>query len=110
VLYQIEEEIRGRSAQERQAVREARAGPRLVELHNWLNVTLRTLSKKSELAVAIRYALSRWQALCRYQQDGRIEIDNNAAGRALRAVGLGRKNYLFAGADSGGERAAAMSR
>ena len=62
----------------------------------------------SELAIAIRYALTRWSALTRYCDDGRIEIDNNAAERALRAVALGRKNYLFVGADSGGERAAAI--
>jgi len=69
---------------------------------------LAKLSKKSELAGAIRFALSRWNALTRYRDDGCIEIDNNAAERALRAVALGRKNYLFAGADSGGERAAAI--
>ncbi len=69
---------------------------------------LAKLSKKSELAGAIRYALSRWNALTRYRDDGCIEIDNNAAERALRAVALGRKNYLFVGADSGGERAAAI--
>ena len=66
------------------------------------------LSRKSDTAAAIRYALSRWPALMRYGDDGRIEIDNNAAERALRAVALGRKNYLFAGSDSGGERAAAI--
>jgi len=58
--------------------------------------------------LAINYALGRWQALVRYCDDGSIEIDNNAAERALRAVALGRKNYLFAGSDAGGERAAAM--
>ena len=58
--------------------------------------------------MAIHYALSRWEALLRFCQDGRLEIDNNAAERALRAVAIGRKNYLFAGADSGGERAAAI--
>jgi len=66
------------------------------------------LSKKSELAKAIRYALSNWVALTRYCEDGRLEIDNNAAERALRAVALGRKNWLFAGSDDGGERAAAI--
>jgi hypothetical protein len=74
----------------------------------WLHATLSTLSKKSELAVAIRYALSRWAALTRYRDDGRLEIDNNAAERALRAVALGRKNWLFTGSDDGGERAAAI--
>jgi len=105
-LYHIEEQIRGHSAQERQAVRQARAGPLLEVLYQYLIDTVRTLSKKSELAGAIRYALSRWKALTRYRDDGRIEIDNSAAERALRAVALGRKNYLFAGADTGGERAA----
>ena len=60
------------------------------------------------MAAAIRYALGRWPALLRYCDDGRIEIDNNAAERALRAVAIGRKNYLFAGSDAGGERAAAI--
>jgi len=70
--------------------------------------TLRSLSAKSETAGAIRYALSRWRALTRYADDGMLEIDNSAAERALRAVALGRKNFLFAGSDCGGERAAAM--
>ena len=58
--------------------------------------------------MAVRYALSRWDALLRYVNDGRIEIDNNAAEHSLRTVALGRKNYLFAGSDAGGERAAAI--
>lgn len=107
-LYEIEREIRGRPANERQAVRRARAGPLLDELHEWLQLSLSTISAKSELAIAIRYALTRWTALVRYAGDGRIEIDNNAAERALRDVALGRKNYLFAGSDAGGERAAAI--
>jgi hypothetical protein len=69
---------------------------------------LRSLSSKSETAAAVRYALSRWRALTRYTEDGLLEIDNGAAERALRAVALGRKNFLFAGSDCGGERAAAM--
>jgi transposase len=60
------------------------------------------------LAEAIGYALNHWQALIRYALDGRIEIDNNAAERALRAIALGRKNFLFAGSDAGGDRAAAI--
>ena len=107
-LYGIEAEIRGRLPDERAAVRQARAGPELDSLHAWLRTTLTQLSKKSELALAIRYALSRWTALTRYRDDGRLEIDNNAAERALRAVALGRKNWLFAGSDEGGERAAAI--
>jgi transposase len=107
-LYKIEEEIRGRPPDEREAVRQARAGPELESLHSWLHQTATTLSKKSELAKAIRYALSNWVALTRYRDDGRLEADNNAAERALRAVALGRKNWLFAGSDDGGERAAAI--
>ncbi len=69
---------------------------------------LGSLSKKSETAVAIRYSLSHWRALTRYVEDGLLEIDNSAAERSLRAVVLGRKNYLFMGSDSGGQRAAAL--
>ncbi len=107
-LYVIESDIRGAPPAERKAVRESRAGPLIDALHAWLKASLSTLSKKSELAGAIGYALARWTALVCYLTDGRIEIDNNAAERALRAVALGRKNYLFAGSDAGGERAAAI--
>ena len=74
----------------------------------WLEAMLAKLSRKSDTAAAIRYALSRWRALTRYADDGTLEIDNNAAERALRVVALGRKNFLFAGSDAGGERAAAI--
>ena len=107
-LYAVEAEIRGRPPDERMQIRRARAGPELEALKTWLHATLTTLSKKSELAVAIRYALSRWAALTRYRDDGRLEIDNNAAERSIRPVALGRKNWLFAGSDDGGERAAAI--
>jgi hypothetical protein len=80
----------------------------LEALHRWLHATLKQISQKSELGQAIRYALSRWKALTRYRDNGIVEIDNNGAERALRAVALGRKNYLFAGSDAGGERAAAI--
>jgi hypothetical protein len=80
----------------------------LESLRQWFEATLPKLSRKSDTTAAIRYALSRWEALVRYCDDGKIEIDNNAAERSLRAVALGRKNYLFAGSDSGGERAAAI--
>jgi hypothetical protein len=107
-LYAVEADIRGRPPDERRRVRQARAGPELESLHAWLHATLTAVSKKSELAVAIRYALSRWAALTRYRDDGRVEIDNNAAERSLRAIALGRKNWLFAGSDDGGDRAAAI--
>lgn len=107
-LYAIEDEIRGKPADIRLSIRQARARPLLDELRKWMEKALRSLSAKSETAGAIRYALSRWRALTRYTEDGLLEIDNSAAERALRAVALGRKNFLFAGSDCGGERAAAM--
>ncbi len=107
-LYGIEEQIRGKPPNERRAVRQAQAQPLLDSLRQWFEATLSKLSRKSETTAAIRYALSRWDALTRYIKDGHIEIDNNAAERSLRGVALGRKNYLFAGSDAGGERAAAI--
>jgi transposase len=107
-LYAIEAQIRGESPAQRRAARQARAGPLLEALREWLGQKLGRTSKKSDLARAIGYVLTRWTALTRYCHDGRIEIDNNAAERALRAVALGRKNYLFCGSDAGGERAAAI--
>jgi transposase len=107
-LYGIENEIRGRPADERRQVRQARARPVLESLRGWLESCLTKLSRKSDTTVAVRYTLSLWDALVRYCDDGRLEIDNNAAERELRAVALGRKNYLFAGSDAGGERAAAI--
>ena len=107
-LYAIEAEIRGRPPDERAQARQARAGPLLESLREWLRQTLGRVSKKSELAKAVSYILTRWTAFTRYRDDGRIEIDNNAAERSLRAVVLGRKNYLFYGSDAGGDRAAAM--
>jgi transposase len=107
-LYAIEAAIRGQPPDERARDRRTRAGPLLRALHDWLHATYAAASKKGALASAIQYALARWSALTRYVDDGRLEIDNNAAERALRAVALGRKNYLFNGSDAGGDRAAAM--
>jgi transposase len=107
-LYAIEDEIRGEPADLRLNIRQTRARPLLDELSKWMEKVLRSLSVKSETAAAIRYALSRWRALTRYTNDGLLEIDNSAAERALRAVALGRKNYLFVGSDEGGERAASI--
>jgi transposase len=107
-LYVIEAEIRGHPPEVRCSVRQARARPLLDDLRHWMERTLRSLSAKSQTAVAVRYSLSHWRSLTRYLEDGLLEIDNNAAERALRTVVLGRKNYLFMGADSGGHRAAAL--
>src|SRR5216684_4246279 len=107
-LYAVESDIYGRSPEERREIRNTRSRPLLESLKQWLEETLIKLSKKSDTAMAVRYALGRWEALLRYCDDGHLEIDNNAAERALRAVALGRKNYLFAGSDRGGESAAAI--
>jgi transposase len=107
-LYRVEEQIRGKPPEQRRAVRQTESKPLLDSLRQWLETTLSKLSRKSDTTAAIRYALSRWHALTRYIEDGHIEIDNNAAERSLRGVALGRKNYLFAGSDAGGERAAAI--
>jgi transposase len=107
-LYAVESDINGRSPEERREIRNTRSRPLLESLKQWLEETLVKLSKKSDTAIAVRYALGRWEALMRYCDDGHLEIDNNAAERSLRAVALGRKNHLFAGSDRGGESAAAI--
>lgn len=107
-LYALEREIRGQSPAARRACRQARARPVLAELHAWLGAILVQVSAKSDLAKAIKYALVRWEALTRYCEDGRIELDNNSAERSIRPLVLGRRNYPFAGSDAGGERAASL--
>ncbi|OED36538.1 transposase [Chromatiales bacterium (ex Bugula neritina AB1)] len=107
-LYGIEQSIKGLSAQRRFRARQTRAGPLLEKLKKRLQQTRSSISKKLSLASAIHYALARWELLVRYVDDGRIEIDNNAIEREIRPVALGRKNYLFAGSDDGGNRAALM--
>jgi transposase len=107
-LYKVESGIRGKPPDERRRIRQLHSQPLMHELKAWFEQTLLRVSNKSELAVSIRYALTRWVALIRFIDDGRVEIDNNAAERALRCVALGRKNFLFAGSDAGGERAAAI--
>lgn len=107
-LYAVEAEVRGQPPDVRRQHRQARAGPLLDDLRAWLTSMVGKVSAKSELAKAIGYTLTRWGSLTRYRDDGRIEIDNNAAERALRGVALGRNNYLFMGSDAGGERAAAI--
>lgn len=107
-LYQVEDAVRGRPPDERRRSRQEHALPQLADLRSWLDATLSKLSGKSELAKAIRYGLSRWPALTRYADHGGLEIDNNAAERAIRPLAIGRKNWLFAGSDTGGERAAVI--
>ena len=107
-LFAIEARINGRAPPERLAVRQQDAIPLLAELEAFLQKVLSQVSGKSKLAQAIRYATSRWTALTRYTTDGRLEMTNNAAERAIRPLAMTRKNYLFVGSDFGGIRAAAM--
>ena len=107
-LYEIEAEIRGRPPGARRDERRARAGPVLDELKAWLELQKSRVPGRGELAGAIRYALARWDALLRYVSEGTLEVDNNAAVRALRGIAVGRRNWTFAGSDAGGERAAAV--
>ncbi|SKA39019.1 IS66 family transposase [Consotaella salsifontis] len=103
-LYAVEAEVRGQSPPHRLAARQSRSKPIITDLRAWLDAQLAQISGRSTLAEAIRYALSRWQGLARFLEDGRIELDTNPVERAIRPVSLGRKNHLFAGSDGGGER------
>ena len=109
VLYRIEAEIRGRSAEERRVARQARSQPVVEGLAPWLGEQLSRISQKSRLAEAIRYALSRWAGLSLFLEDGRIEIDTNVVERAIRPLALTRKNALFAGSDGGAEHWAVIA-
>jgi len=105
-IFAIEREINGQNAESRRAVRQTRSAPLLADLKAHLEASLVRISRKSDLAVAIRYSLNRWEALCRFIDDGRLEMTNNAAERAIRPLTLGRRNWTFLGSDAGGERAA----
>jgi transposase len=107
-LYSIEAGIRGKPPDERLRVRQEKSKPLLATFESTIRAKLATLSKKATLTGAINYSLNHWAALTFYCEDGRAEISNVLAENALRCVALGRKNYLFVGSDSGGERAAAM--
>ncbi|MEQ8697251.1 MAG: IS66 family transposase [Bauldia litoralis] len=108
-LYAIENEIRGRSAAERQAARDTRSRSLVDAMKPWLEDQLHQVPPRGGLAEAIRYALARWPALCRFLDDGRVELDNNPVERAIRPVALGRKNHLFAGSDGGADRWAVIA-
>ena len=107
-LYAIEAEIRGQPPEVRLAARTAQSAVLFTALKGWLDHTLGRIPGKSPLAGAIRYTLSRWEALTLGLRDGRACLDNNAAERTMRPITLGRKNWLFAGSNAGGERAAAL--
>ena len=98
-----ERHSRPQGPNERRAVRQDRTRPLIADLEPWLREKLGLISQKSKLAEAIRYALSRWEGLTRFLDDGRIEIDSNTVERSIRPIALNRKNALFAGSDGGGE-------
>lgn len=108
VIFDIEREINGLSAPARLAVRRERVVPLVTELEAWMRSERAKLSRHSDVAKAFDYMLKRWSAFTRFLDNGRICLTNNAAERALRGVALGRKSWLFAGSDRGGERAAVM--
>jgi len=108
-LYAIEKEVRGANAETRRRIRQEKSRPIIVELEPWLQAKLGLISQKSKLAEAIRYALTRWEGLTRFLDDGRIEIDSNVVERSIRPIALNRKNALFAGSDGGGEHWATIA-
>lgn len=103
-LYAIEVGCRGQTAPTRQDVRRIKSLPLVEAMKGWLETELNRIPPRGALAEAIRYALVRWSALCRFLDDGRVEIDNNTVERAIRPIALGRKNHLFAGSDDGAAR------
>jgi len=107
-IFAIESEINGLPVEQRLAVRTARIAPLVAELESWMRTERARLSRHADVAKAMDYMLKRWTAFTRFLSDGRICLTNNAAERALRGIAIGRKNWLFAGSDRGGERAAAM--
>ena len=102
-LYKIEEGIRGKSAEERRAVRQQQSTPHCEALKRFLEKQLGRVSAKAPIAQAIRYALKHWEGLTRFLNDGRIDLDSNIVERSMRPQGLTRKNALFAGHDNGAE-------
>jgi hypothetical protein len=107
-LFEIERSINGQSAERRRAVRQELSAPLVADLESWMREQRAKLSRGNDLAKAMDYLLKRWSAFTRFLDDGRICLSNNAAERALRGIALGRKSWLFAGSDRGGERAAAL--
>ena len=107
-IFDVEREINGRSIEERLAVRRGRVAPLVADLEAWMRAQRGKLSRHSDVGKAMDYMLKRWDTFSRFLEDGRICLTNNAAERALRGIALGRKSWLFAGSDRGGERAAVM--
>ena len=108
-FYRIEAAIRGHDADARRVARPEKSTPILEAMEPWLREKLSLISQKTKLAEAIRYALSRWQGLSLFLDDGRIEIDSNVVERSIRPLALTRKNALFAGSDGGAEHWAVIA-
>ncbi len=109
-LYGIEREAKDLKldADARRALRQRESLPVLNAMKPWLDELRKTTRPKSLLGKAVGYFLNQWDALCHFTDDGRIAIDNNRAERQMRCVAVGRKNWLFAGSEEGGHRAAAI--
>jgi transposase len=107
-IFAIERELNGLAAENRRTARQNRVAPLVGDLADWMRAERGRLSRHAETTKAIDYMLKRWSAFTRFLDDGRICLTNNAAERALRGIALGRKAWLFAGSDRGGERAAAI--
>jgi transposase len=107
-IFEIEREINGASSEQRLSVRQQRIAPLVAELETWMLAERAKLSRHDNTAKAFNYMLNRWASFTRFLDDGRICLTNNAAERALRGIALGRRAWLFAGSDRGGERAAIM--
>jgi len=105
----VEADIRGQSADMRRAARQERSRPLIDDLHRILAMRLGQISRKGRLAEAVRYALNHWDGLCRFLDDGRIELDSNTVERSIRPLTLNRKNALFAGSDDGGDNWAVIA-
>lgn len=109
MLYAVEDEVRGAPAEQRRAVRQERSRAIVDDLRHYLDARNRQVSAKSKLGEAIRYALSRWDGLARFIEDGRIDLDSNVVERSIRPLALNRKNALFAGSDEGGDNWAVIA-
>lgn len=108
-LYTIENEVRGNPAEQRRQVRDESSRIIVDDLHNYLDARNRQVSAKSKLGEAIRYALTRWDGLSRFLDDGRVDLDSNTVERSIRPLALNRKNALFAGSDEGGDNWAVIA-
>ena len=108
-LYKIEDEVRGAPAEQREQIRTERSRVIVDDLRIFLEAKNRQVSAKAKLGEAIRYALTRWDGLSRFLDDGRVDLDSNAVERSIRPLALNRKNALFAGSDEGGDNWAVIA-